>query len=525
MFPRITAGWLTALLLLCCAIPARADGDRTRYLPLDHPAYHYLDLLQRRGRLLGLDPALRPYTRAQLGRAVEAERRRSAPLTGFERAWLERLAREAALETAPAAGDSAALAVIVRPQLGAGYASSRREGGRERSEAGIGFGGAFSHLVFDSRFLRAPHLMRLEDSTAHRDPRTERPLEEGLIRPMEGYLKADFAFRGGAFSTEFFFGRLARNWSPMGKRSLMLDAGAGSFDHFGLTLRSRHLVLSHLAAALDGISYRPAAGAPAVRANRYLTAHRLDIRVRDHLRFGISESTVYGGAGRGFDPALLNPFTSYRLVGIQNKRDHANNTLVGFDWQLYLDRLGWRGQVMIDDLLRVGAIQDRWALDTEALLRSPLGLERATLALEATVVSSFAYNTFQPYERYLLNGRPLGAPLGNDYWRVGLSLGYAVRDDLELEARLARLDRGSRRVAYPALELVGSGGEGFPTATVERELETGLALRWLPCPWLDLAAEGGYRSQRNRLNRPGLGLRQGYGALSLRLHHDLIVTF
>src|SRR3989339_419588 len=81
---------LTAVLLLSC--PALVIGaDLTRFFPLDHPAYHYLDRLQERGRLLSLDRSLRPYTRGQVARAVNAQARDG--LYSFESDWLGWLAK------------------------------------------------------------------------------------------------------------------------------------------------------------------------------------------------------------------------------------------------------------------------------------------------------------------------------------------------------------------------------------------------------------------------------------------------
>ena len=337
---------------------------------------------------------------------------------------------------------------------------------------GFGFGGRFGQVTYDARFLRAPHLLRLADTTSHRDPDVQAPFEEGLIRPMEGYLKADFRLFEGAFSTEIFFGRLARNWSPALRHSLILGEDAASFDHLALILRSRHFVFSHLVAALDGISYRKPDHGEFTRAARYLSAHRLDIRVRDNIRFGITETVVYGGENTGFDPALINPVTSFRLVGIQNKTDHANNTLLSLDG-LYIaaDRLTLFGQFLFDDMLRSDLFQDRWACDVGAHWRDLPGLEGTTASLQATIVSSFAYNTFRPYERYLFYGRPLGAPAGNDYRRLAGSIRFFINSRLDLQARLTALERGAQRVAGPMTPFVNSIGMPYPTPVVERTLE------------------------------------------------------
>lgn len=515
------------LILLIYATSAFASsaypGDGSRYFPLDHPVYDYLDRLQERGRLTRLNPSLRPYTRLEVLESVRAQ-----SLHGLRQAeldWLEKIRTACEFEINACSGpDSARFSVITRLEAGGKLANIRP--GRSRSSAGAGFGGRFGHFVFDTRFVRAPHLMQLEDTTAHRDPGVQAPLEEGLIRPMEGYLKGDFRLFGGAFSTEFFLGRLARNWSPALNHSLILGSDAKSFDQFALRLRSRHLAFSHLVASLDGMSYRNIPDGIFVRAKRFFTAHRLDIRVTDRLRFGITETTVYGGQNRGFDLALSNPFTSYRLVAIQNKQDHANNTFVSLDgFYNHKERLTFFGQILFDDLLRDDKIQDRWALDLGLNLRDLPGLGPSTAGVRGTYVSSFAYNTFRPYERYLLNGRPIGAPLGNDYWKVSGFLRFFPASELDLTAHLAWSERGNQRIASPVDRLLDSAGLDFPTPVAERRLEAGLALRWQALEQAHLEAEGGIFKEENFNNQPGINRCRGYASLYLAVYHDFIISF
>jgi hypothetical protein len=497
-------------------------ADRSRYFPLDHPVYNWLDRSQERGLLLSLDRALRPYTREQVRRAIKSQSRKN--LKSFENEWLERLDRECALELDSVSADSTVFRVLVRAEASTDIRSLRPD--RHDESAGLGFGGCFGHVVFDARFLRAPHLLRAADSTEHRDPDVQAPREEGLIRPMEGYLKADFASHGGAFGMELFFGRMARNWSPALDGSLIMSGGALSFDHFGLTLRSRHLTFSHLIARLDGMDYRNSASDSWQRANRFMSIHRLDIRVRNSLRFGITESTVYGGPAASFDPALMNPFTSYRLTAIQDSDDHANNTLFALDGFVNIEgRASLFGQFLFDDFLRRADIQDRWAASLGLDLRDPPPLESVTLGLRVTVASSYVYNTFRPWERYLIEGRSLGASTGNDFWSAGAFLRKFLGPDLDLTARIDLSGRGARRIASPSADLIGSGGQPYPTPAVERTSTAGISLRWQPLDWADIEAGGGIRRVRNQDNHPGDDVRSGFGSISISLYRDMSVSF
>ena len=222
----------------------------------------------------------------------------------------------------------------------------------------------------------------------------------------------------------------------------------------------------------------------------------------------------------------MNPFTSYRLAAIQNKTDHMNNSLLSLD--VYYN-IGKRctvfGQFLFDDMLRSKEIQDRWAFDAGANFRDLFGLGRTTAGVRTTIVSSFAYNTFQPFERYLLNGRPLGAPLGNDYWRLFGYLRYFFSSRLDLKVQFELVERGCQRVSAPCLALLHSAEMEFPTPPVERRMKTGLSLRWQLLEQAHLQGEGGFFKEKNMNNHPGTKRGRGYVLFYLSLYRDLLLRF
>ncbi|MBW7995398.1 MAG: capsule assembly Wzi family protein [Candidatus Glassbacteria bacterium] len=530
MFPRTQHRRLllilAAFLLLARPLPSAAGGggpDRTRYFPLDHPAYDYLDRLQQAGKLLSLNPSLRPYTRGEVLAAVGREKLRNpSPL---ELGWLNWLAVDCEREYKTlAAADSGNLGVTTRLEAGGRLRTLEPE--RERSRLGVGFGGALGRVVFDSRFLRAPYLMRASDQADHRDPKVVPPDEDGLIRPMEGYLKADFPMFEGRYSAELFFGRMARNWSPQGMESLVLNGRALSFDQLALRIRSPHLTLSQIVAALDPVDYHPAGSTELVRARRFFSAHRLGIRVRDNLRFGITETTIYGGPGRGWEPGLMNPLTSYRLLAIQDDERWSNNSFVALDGFAGLGgKINIRAQMLFDDFLRDKKIQNRWALSLGLdFCRLPLpGTNSARL--EYSRASSYAYNTFRPWERYLISGRPLGAQQGNDFYRLAAELTQYFDPSFDITAGLAYSGQGSLRISSPVAGLLDSASLPFPAEPVEETLELMLSLRWQPADWCILAASGGYSERSGVDNIAGQRLRRGYATVELSLFRDIILSF
>ena len=530
----LTAAFLVVICILS-ALPANLkaaeyslesmrDGDRTRYIPLDNPAYDYLNRLQERGLLGKLVIGLRPYTRLQVLEAIRAQDH--SYLSDMELSWLGRLEEECLVDIVPAkdAEKDEKTMVIARGEANAYLRNERPD--RQDTEIGASFGGRFGRVVYDFRVLHAPHLLGYSDTTNHRDPNVKIPLEEGLIRPMEGYLKADYRFMDGKYSAEILFGRMSRNWSPSLDGSLIMNGDMMGIDQLALSLRSSRFVLTHFIAQLDGMNYRPDQNSPYIHANRFLTAHRLDIKVRDNIRFGVTETVVYGGEDKNFDMALMNPITSYRLVAIQAKGDHANNTWLCFDGHWQVNRtLGLWGQWLIDDLLRSEQYQDRWAMELGGRVRNVFFLDNSTLTFNYGYATSFVYNTFYPPERYLFYGRHVGSSLGNDYNQVSARFRYFLNPELDMGLDVSITEHGQQRVAGSLDEFQGSVGLEHPTSPVETRKEAALNIRWQPVNFGHIDFTFGAYDTKNLDNHEGLNSRKGFARLSVRLYETIPVKF
>ena len=515
------------LIVLCLGLAlttnalAASAPDRSRYFPMDHPVYDYIARLHECGLMLKLSPSMKPYTRVQVNEVVQWEKRIEHP--AVIEGWLSWLETECAkeLRTLP---DTVRVNVTGRFETTETLRSVRPD--REQNFSGIGFGGVMGRVVFDIRFAHARHLMTSSTDADHRDPTVIPPDEDGLLRLMEGYVKADFPVFGGRCGAEIMLGRIGRNWSPAGNTSLILGKSALSFDQLALQFRSSHLTFTHLVAALDPADYYPDDATTTVRARRFFTAHRLDYRVWDNFRLGLTETTVYGGTGRTWDLALMNPLTSYRLLASQDSERWSNNSFIAVDGCVSFGGLvNVRGQLLFDDFIKVKKIQDRWALNAGAdICRLPLpGLN--SMRLEYEHVSSYAYNTFQPWERYLISGRPLGAELGNDYQRFSGAITHYFTPEFDMTGRLAYTGRGALRVSSPIDGLTDSHGLPFPTEDVEETVEAVLSLRWQASNFCRLKASGGLLDQKNLDNVAGDDRRRGFATLELTLYYDLLFKF
>ncbi|MBN4072289.1 hypothetical protein JYU03_00040 [bacterium AH-315-F03] len=229
------------------------------------------------------------------------------------------------------------------------------------------------------------------------------------------------------------FGRFRNSWGPTVTNPL-LSQEAYPLD--GVTLRYRagkRLTYSYTLARLDGFSPDGAGliGADSLQTvgvfvNRYFAAHRVDIFPNKNLRFGLFETVIFAGAGRGVELQYFNPLNFYH--GAQLNEDGNDNTFLGFDFDWMLFRgSNLYGQIVVDDFQIENEVQgDQEPNEIGALV----GLYLADIAgqsgwdadLRFDGVTNRTYNQKLERNRYLNHGLPLGHPLGNDFQRYSISL-------------------------------------------------------------------------------------------------------
>ncbi|PYO48179.1 MAG: hypothetical protein DMD72_08125 [Gemmatimonadetes bacterium] len=80
---------------------------------------------------------------------------------------------------------------------------------------------------------------------------------------------------------------------------------------------------------------------------RYFSIHRFAIQVKNWELAG-TESYIYSGVGRGFEPSLVNPFNIYSLSWRNERQD--GNLGLGAEASVRTERLGTlAGQLFIDE--------------------------------------------------------------------------------------------------------------------------------------------------------------------------------
>ena len=437
LMPRCVARVWRALSLTV-AVATCLPAQRA-LLPMDDIAYTYIDALQVRGLLRELPAIERPYTVGAV-RAAVAHARASLHERGALR-WLAAI-ESAADKYAPGvtAADSGAFAV----GLG-GYAVAQTSGTRDLMQPDritkLAPGFTVRALLSSGPFTGAMRV--LADQRMKVDPeflgRRDRVLS---ARTEDAYLGTATRF------ATLQVGRVGRSWALPGQLGLMVSNGAYTYDHLYLRLGTDRVHLSSVMARLDDERLNFTTD---TTGQRYFAAHRLGVQLRQ-FEFGISESVIYGGVGRGFQPSLANPVAPVFLAQYSDG-DKMN---VGFGADvLYKARNGVRlgAQVFVDD----------FQIDQCELCGEPPGVALAMTAdgvslgagvrgfASYTRVTALTYRAPDRVERYTSRTVGLGQRNSDfDEVRAGVDIGPALPAPVRLYAAYRRQGAGDYREPYPA---------------------------------------------------------------------------
>ncbi|HJQ54257.1 MAG TPA: hypothetical protein VJ825_10485, partial [Gemmatimonadaceae bacterium] len=165
-----------------------------------------------------------------------------------------------------------------------------------------------------------------------------------------------------------------------------------------------------------------------------------------------SESFLYTGVGRGFEPSLANPFN---ILGLSWRNENQDGNFgLGAEAAYHSGRFGnWAGHLFIDDFQI-----DRCNPNCQEPSSYGLTLTAEGLPLVGdqrwfasyTRVSNLAYRTPNPAETYDVFGVGLGRGFSDyDEARVGADLALLHRTPLRLYLAHRRQGEGDYRATYP----------------------------------------------------------------------------
>ncbi|MFQ6104127.1 MAG: capsule assembly Wzi family protein [Candidatus Glassbacteria bacterium] len=530
--------WLVLNALLLKQSPAFAILDEN--LPLGHWAYPIIDELLLRGYGSTLLYGNRPYTRGEVAKLVMEVEEVAVKATGERsrilRDWTGMLREELAHEIDELGGRTEEGFLRVHVEVGVDVTGSKTEKDIElepafmkirgkdegdphlRAVFPLGYALSFGKHFTVSEIAWIDTEMR-NDPTARVKTDPKRPL-----RFRSAYLK----YSRPHF--EFQLGRERFRWGPGYTGGLVLGDSSPSFDAAMLKLRAKWFTLTSIFSQLNDEIPKSGEAGEEFRdsdiVNRFLYAHRLDMKFLPWLEFGLSETAVVTGIGRGFDLRFANPLLSIYATQQEGDREQREVNLThSLHWFIArFPRLAIYGELFIDELIikkrpegapprpnNIGFLQGVAVTD-------PFDMYGLTLRGEYVRLNSFTYvhrglNT--DYEHF---GSPIGHVLGPDTDQTSLFVSKAVNRNLNLQGGFAYRRRGEIRLDTEEASLGKTSS--FLQGVVERRRIYSLSLSYLPRRDLFLKLDTSYIriSSMEHLRGKSEGLLDLTILISYRMH-------
>ena len=434
---------LVIAVFALCVGSGRLMAQASAYVPLDDIAYTYIDALMARGVFRELPTLERPFTERAIRVAIDSAREREpGPVVGT---YLDALYK-AVEKYAVRPGDSDTLAAQTFRARGTGdiYATAQTSGRRElmlsdRTKT-VRPGGALRLVMAGGPVVG--FVRTLIDTRLNVDPEFAGRKDRKLAgRTEDGYVGGQWKYG------ELTFGRVGRNWGPPTLDGLMLGHYAYTYDHLYGLIGNDKIHFSTVIARLDDSV--PPTG---LQIQRYFSIHRLAFRLGSWEIAG-TESYVYSGAGRGFEPTLANPFNIYGLTWRNERRD--GNLGLGGESAVRTERFGTlTGQFFIDDLqidkgCNPACKQPSSYALTVAAEGLPLSGDQRWF-VSYTRVSNLAYRNKNPNETYEVFGVGLARGFSDyDEVKAGVDLAVVPRTPLRLYVAHRRQGEGSYNIPFP----------------------------------------------------------------------------
>ena len=464
-------------------------------LPTWHWAYECIDELRLRGGFTELYSLTRPYTRGQIAEALVALRKgemdRSLVLTPSDKKMFLNLIMEfkpeiEELQAKASQQETVKIGGRVLENVDGTRQKDATVNGIYRSRIGVPlgkFGAAVQALNFNQYLEHDPLYVgkRWRGFAVH--------TEQAYLR-----VKAD--------RFDFKFGRDFLRWGPGLNGTLVFSDVSRPLDQFTASAELGPLRYTFLASVLDPVrlSRDWADSLGAFSANRYLSAHRLDLRLfKGRFQAGISELVLYGGVNRQLEWYYLNPMLFFHGESV-NQNDQAN-TLGTLDLVFYpTGRWEWYGSLLIDDLqvekTGPGDLEPAeigWMAGTR--VADPFAVQGLTLFGEYVRVTNRTYKTPTPWETFMHRNMPMGYPLGNDFDKIEAGFSKWINGNIRIKMYYDCIRKGEGSLYTPfdtpwdQYEVEKGYSEPFPTGTVEKQDLIGLSLRYFPSPHVGIEGE------------------------------------
>lgn len=506
------AGWLRCLVL-ASALGATATRVAAQHplmaLPLDDPAYQQLAALVRGGCGEARVSAFRPFSIADIRRALGSARsdvRCARPL-------LDALTSRflATADSVSGAGGAAVRSVDSTTGFAFGAALELRgtalHGGelrplwRDIRPTSEGDPPLVARADLRLSWSGGPKIMAVVDAYGQTDRRNDPLIRARRFRSTSGVIDFDEAYGSGKLGPVVLsVGRGREAWlgdAADPAESPVLSANGPPLDRILIDAQWTRFEFRALVGSLDDVLLTPARDAIAdslgnQRWHRMLVAHALTYRPSSKLELTIGETGLIPRQGGGVALGFANPLMLYQVTQNdaspgQGREGGVNLTAFG-SLRASLGPAAIQGDLLIDDIQidskdrKVFPDQIGWnVLGSVAL---PVSLP-ASVSLQYRRTGSFTYLSWSYANSWQQYGQPIGSELGPDADMARISGEVWPSGRLRFSAGIARWRRGANRLeARPVPSREGYSGEPFPSTSasrpeVQRAWVGDLGVQWL----------------------------------------------
>jgi hypothetical protein len=320
----------------------------------------------------------------------------------------------------------------------------------------------------------------------------------------QGYIKGSFRY------FEFQWGRDYMRWGPGSRDYLLLSGFSPPFDMLKLTGKIGVFSFDFFATGLDEI-FLPDSN---FFAKRYLSGHRINLKLKSGVGLGFSEVVVYGGPGRKLEPYYLNPL--FLFYGEQFNHNIDDNPLWSFDFSItHFKNKEFYGELLIDDFqydFKSEPQQIGFLLGTKTT--DLFGFSRSYLTLEYTRINKWVYGQDKPWNLYTYRNVGMGSILGPDADDLFTELLYHYNKSFQFSFSYELKRKGEGKIELQPSPVPKT--TSFPSGIVEKTKSFGLKGVFQPNAYLHLEGELRYTDIENQLNISG---KKG-GNLSFKIRFD-----
>ena len=308
----------------------------------------------------------------------------------------------------------------------------------------------------------------------------------------EAYANADLRY------FHLLLGRDHLRWGPGKNDVLLLSDLIPPFDMIKMEGKVGSFKLVWFATILDTI-YAPDYD---FCANRYLSGHRINLKLKLGIEMGLSEVVLYGGDHRMIEPYYLNPLLPY--YGEQFNRSLDDNILWSFDFSLStFKNKELYFELLVDDFqYDFKSEPHQTGFQVGINYADPFGWKRSYLNLEYTKINNWVYGQNKPWNVYIYHGRGIGSILGPDADRWSLGLIYHFTKDIDFGFFEEYRRKGEGRIDTPQSTAVPTSKK-FPSGVVEYASQLKFMFTYQPHANFKLDLSGEYDKVKNLANHSG----------------------